>query len=97
MNFVIVIQSQGALKSCTSPFSFLVYFTINFTKYISIHSVNMVDGIAEVISNPESLEVIHTIFYSHTSLKLRISLVKTNLKYWQNLTILQAQKPMPVR
>ena len=62
-----------------------------------MHSVKMVDVIVEIISNPEFLEVIHTNVYSHTSLKLIISLVKTNLKYWQNLTILQVQKPMPVR
>ena len=37
-------------------------------EYRSSHSVNMVDGIVEVISKPEFLEVSHTDFYSHISL-----------------------------
>ena len=37
-------------------------------KYRSSHSVKMVDGIVEVISKPEFLEVSHTDFYSHVSL-----------------------------
>ena len=37
-------------------------------QYRSSHLVNMVDGIVEVISKPEFLEVSHTDFYNHISL-----------------------------
>ena len=66
MNFLLL--SQGTLQSCSSPVSFLIYFTINFTQYRSSHLVKMVDGIAEVISKPENLEASHTDFYNHISL-----------------------------
>ena len=55
----------------------------------------MVDGIVQVISKPEFLEVILTFII--TLAELIISLVKTNLKYWQSLTVLQVQEPMTVR
>ena len=56
----------------------------------------MLDGIAEVIIKPEFLEVSHTDFYSHISLIYNI-ISEEKLKILADLTILQIQKPMPVR
>ena len=96
MNFVPVIQSQGTLQSCSSPISFLLYFPISFTKYRSSHSINIVNEIVEFISKSEFLEVSILAFIVILA-QLIILLVKTYLKYWQDLTILQVQKLMPVR
>ena len=60
MTLVTLTQSQGTLRSCSSPISFLAFFTINFFQHRSSYSIDMVDGIVEVISKPEFLEVILT-------------------------------------
>ena len=95
MNFVPVIQSQG-IYFAILQFSDFIVVIFSFTKYRSSHSINIVNEIVEFISKSEFLEVSILTFRAILA-QLIILLVKTYLKYWQNLTILQVQKLMPVR